>query len=242
MPNDMILKVLNDVARWPEPLNEIIPVNYGEFFMRKDWLWVLQMIENKLPHTRIVIPTNGTKMDDKIVTDLCTIQTIDIINFSVNAFYDETYKAFMKLSPDRLHKIPETIGLIKVLRPDIQIRCSMVADTAWCTDYEKDIFQYFWKQQGVEPWVLPAASACRGTKLLHPVLIPCRSIFSDVVIGYDGKLASCCFDPGFSCYDLGEYSGDLKADWNNEKFTKFRELHNTHRRTEIPTCKGCSFA
>ena len=241
MPNDLMLKIINDVAKWPEPLNEIIPVNYGELFMRKDWLWILQMIESKLPHTRIVIPTNGAKLDIQTIKDLCGIQTIDIINFSINAFYDETYRAFMKLPIEKLHKLPDTVKLIKVLRPDIQIRTSMVSDPAWTTDYERDMFQLFWKEQGVEPWILPAASADRGVKLLHPVLIPCRSIFSDIVVGFDGKLSSCCFDSGFKI-DLGEYSGDLKADWNSEKFMKFREVHNSHKRTSIELCRSCSFA
>jgi len=241
MPAEMIVKILHDVSRWAEPLNEIIPVNYGEFFMRKDWLWILKMIESKLPHTRIVIPTNGTLLTAEVVKQLCQIQTVDIINFSINAYYDETYRAFMQLPPEKLRQVEHSIELIKATRADISLRASMVFDPSWCTDYERDLFMLHWKEQGVEPWVNPAASACRGVKILKPTLIPCRSIFSDIVIGYDGRLSLCCFDASFKL-ELGKWTGNLLEDWKNPQIQALRETHNTHKRINIELCRGCSFA
>ncbi|KKK98788.1 hypothetical protein LCGC14_2639270, partial [marine sediment metagenome] len=51
MPFDLIERLVNDVARWNPPLPEIIPVNYGEFFMREDWLEILEILANKIPQT-----------------------------------------------------------------------------------------------------------------------------------------------------------------------------------------------
>ena len=239
MPPDMIIKILKDVARWDEPLKEIIPVNYGEFFLRQDWLWILQMIERYLPRTKIVLPTNGSLLDDKKIDELCQIQTIDIINFSINAYFDETYEAFMQLPASTMDKIRHTMERIRVLRADITLWSSIVFDPSYHTDAEREFFFGYWKDISY-PQILTATSANRGLKLLRSPLIPCRSLFSDIVIGFDGKLSSCCFDSSFSL-DLGEYSGDLLKDWHNPKLEAFRQLHNEHRRGEIELCRNCSF-
>src|SRR3972149_11679590 len=70
MPFDMIIDIVNDVAKWQKPLEEIVPVNYGEFFMRKDWYEILQLITNKLPATTITLATNGYYCNEEVVAKL----------------------------------------------------------------------------------------------------------------------------------------------------------------------------
>jgi radical SAM protein with 4Fe4S-binding SPASM domain len=241
MPPELIGKVLRDIARWPAPLTEIIPVNYGEFFLREDWAWILSMVEKNLPDTQIVLPTNGSLITPDTVSKLCKVTTLKIINFSVNAFYEDTYRAFMGLKEETPTKIVDAIKQIKVERPDIIIWVSMVFDPEYQTDRERDDFVNFWRQYAY-PQILPAASAGRRRKKPEQaVKLPCRSIFSDMVVGYDGRLSLCCFDADFHI-DLGEYSGNLKADWKNAKIEELRRLHNEHKRDEVDLCKQCTFA
>mgnify|MGYP001576589479 FL=1 len=198
------------------------------------------MISQKLPRTRIVLPTNGSLVDEQATKKLCEILTLRIINFSVNAYFDETYKAFMGLPPETKDRIYKAIQTIKVLRPDILIRVSIVFDPMYQTDLERDLFYLYWKKVA-EVWVLPAASAGRPEKQpCNPVIVPCGSLFSDIVIGFDGKLSSCCFDSGFRL-DCGVYTGDLKADWNNKQLQELRAIHNAHKRDTIPLCRSCTF-
>lgn len=240
MQFDLIIKILKDVATWPKPLEEIIPVNYGEFFCFPEWAGLLKMIETHLPKTQIVIPTNGALLDNEKVSILCGIHTLKVINFSVNAYYDETYEAFMKLPASNIENIKSCIRKIRVERPDIIQRVSMVFDPMYHSDLERDYFKEAWKELA-EPWINTASSACRGTKIVIPRQTPCRSIFSDFVVGYDGKLSSCCFDAGM-VLDIGEYSGNLLKDWKNPKMVELRKVHNDYRREEIPLCAGCTFA
>jgi hypothetical protein len=240
MPQNMILAILNDVSRWQESLTEIIPVNYGELMLRNDWYWILDQIQQKLPNTQIVLPTNGYMMTEENVNKLCTISTLKLINFSINAFFEETYKAFTGFNPDNLCKIESAIKRIKVIRPDITIWASMVFDPMYQTDKERDMFKDYWKDKVNAVQIMGASSALRPDKTAQiKNVIPCRSIFSDMVIGYDGKLSSCCFDPSFTL-DLGYYTNDAKKDWLNEGMTKLREIHNSHRRLEIPICRRCT--
>ena len=60
MPIELIRQILDDVSKWHQPLREIVPVNYGELFLRDDWYSILYMMAQKLPYTQIVIPTNGS--------------------------------------------------------------------------------------------------------------------------------------------------------------------------------------
>ena len=242
MPFDMITEILDDVSKWEQPLTEIIPVNYGEFFLRADWPLILNQIAHKLPNTQIVIPTNGLLLDDKAIDTVCKVPSVRIINFSVNAYFAETYKEFTKLDPANLDNIRKAVARFRLLRPDITLWASMVFSPSSHTDLERDLFIKHWIQWA-HPQILTASSAGRkgGALPLNPVKIPCRSIFSDIVVGFDGLLSSCCFDAGFRL-ELSKYSGDLKADWRNKELENLRLLHNKGMRDEITLCQACSFA
>jgi len=241
MPPELILEILNDIAKWQTPLKEIVPVNYGEFFMRKDWAWILEHISSKLPFTQIVLPTNGSLFDDRVASYIVRIPQLKLINFSVNAFFEDTYEHFMGLSFKTINRIEQAIKLIRMERRDIKIWVSMVFDPEYQSDLERDNFRNFWNDKADIVWTIAAASAGRGKPIHYPVKIPCRSLFSDIVIGYDKKLSSCCFDSRFSI-NIGHYSGNLLQDWHNSKLEKLRSIHNEHLRSTIPLCKDCTYA
>ena len=239
MSDDLLLEILNDVSKWNEPLEEIIPVNYGELFYCQDWYMILKLIDDMLPHTDIVIPTNGTLLDEDKLKQLITIKNIFVINFSINAYLPETYKAFMGLESSNLERIKEHMLFLKQERPDINLWASMVYDPAYQSEKEKELFVEYWKDYAF-PQII-AASNCGRYELQVRTTLPCRSIFSDIVVGFDRKLTSCCFDPGFSI-NLGEYSGDLKKDWHNPQLEELRRLHNEGFRSRIIECFNCSFS
>ena len=241
--------VLKDVARWETPLSELVPVNYGDLFCRPDWLAVLQTCARILPVTPITIVTNGALLSVADLGALTSIRTLKIMNFSVNAYFDETYVKFMGLDPSVIPQIRKVMSAIKIMRPDIRLKVSMVFDPRYQTDLERDYFEQYWASlvsfnpafNKPDVWIIPAASAGRSDNVPYqPVLVPCRSIFSDIVVGFDGKLTSCCFDSGM-VIDCGRYSGDLKKDWQNEQLTNLRKIHNSHQRETINLCKRCSF-
>ena len=241
MPWEMAIDVLKDVASWRKPLDELIPVNYGEALLYPYWEELLAACQEYLPRTQIVLPTNGLLLHEENVRKLARIHTLKLVNFSINAAFPETYEAFMGLRENNISDIKEAILLFQLLRPDIEIWCSMVYDPMYQTEIERDAFNQQWKGWG-KTWILSAASCNRPDKQVRIINNqPCRSIFSDIVVGYDGKLSSCCFDSGF-ILDLGQYSGDLKADWRNKELEALRKIHNEGIRRENAWCRGCSFA
>ena len=236
MPMPMVRDILADVARWPQPLQEIVPVNYGEVFLYPDYETLLRLICTMLPQTPMVIPTNGVLMDVEL---LASLPTLSIVNVSINAAFPETYRAFMGLEPD-FEGLEKKIRKLRILAPRVTTWVSFVFDPLYQSDLERDEFIKRWSPIAT-PQILPAASSNRPDKRpLIPRLRPCRSIFSDIVVGFDGKLTSCCFDPNMNL-ELSSYSGDLLKDWRNPQLEELRHLHNEGRRQEVELCQGCTY-
>mgnify|MGYP001598405608 CR=1 FL=1 len=232
--------IIKDIASWDRPLSELVPVNYGEVFLYPDWFNLLVLVERLLPQTVIVIPTNGSLLSQESVACLARIKTVKILNLSVNALYQETYEQFTGLSFDNYTRLRRIVDYLHFHRPDIEIVASMVFDPAYQTDLERGEFYLYWKQLVNHVVCLPAANCNRHEQIIKPIQ-PCRSIFSDLAIGYDGKLSACCFEAGFTM-DLGEYKGSVLEAWRNPKLEQLRELHNTGKRQEVLQCSKCSFA
>jgi len=238
---ELLEKILDDASAWDSPLEEIVPVHYGEFFLHPRWYEVLKMIEQKLPQTKIVVPTNGSTLDPEVVSKLLDIKTLHILNISINALFAETYKELMGFEPDTQIKIKEAIKYLSVLRPDINIWVSMVYDPAFQTEKERDLFIKFWSA-----WATPqthSTSFCQDYRkpLIEPT-IPCRSIFQDFIILWNGIVTPCCWDSD-GTLEMGDVNKDSILDiWHGEPMDRLRGFHNDGKRGDIPICSVCTFS
>mgnify|MGYP001571625525 CR=1 FL=1 len=239
MPISMAKDILKSIAGWSSPLQELVPVNHGELFLYSRWAELLALVDNILPNTRVVIPTNGSLFTRDVVLELSRQKCVKLINFSINAFLPETYKCFTGLPATTPDLIREAAILLIRIRPDITLWFSMVYDPLYQSEMEKDLFIQEWRKLGT-PQIIPASN-CDRQKQEIEVSLPCRSLFSDLVIGFDGKISSCCFDARF-WLDLGQLDGAVLSAWKSPKLEELRKLHNEGRRSEVNLCKRCSFA
>lgn len=237
---DTIIQVIKDIASADQHPDEIVPVNYGEFFMHPDWPSILSALETYLPGTGIVLPTNGALLNQKALSVLVEVKTLKLINFSINAFFADTYQRFMGFNHEVMARILEANEYIKAKRPEVIRWASMVFDPEYQTDLERDLFMEFWYGKVNWVWTLPAAN-CGRKPVAYTVQVPCRSLFDTLVISRELKLGSCCFDAGFTL-DIGEWNGSVITAWTNPKLAALRLAHNEGKRAEYPTCAGCSFA
>lgn len=233
--------ILDEASTWNIPLLEIVPIHYGEFFCNPNWYEVLKMMDKKLPKTRIILPTNGSLLDLEVVNKLATIQNLKIINISVNAFFAETYEELMGLKADTILRIKKAMQYISVLAPHITVWVSMVYDPLYQTEKEKALFIEEWKDKSycqVHP-----ASFCQDYR--EPVIrsrIPCRSIFIDFIILWDGRVVPCCWDVNGDIV-VGDVNKQKILDiWHGKKMNNLRRLHNEGKRQELKLCSICSFS
>ena len=92
MPWEMASAIILDAASWRKPLEELVPVNYGEALLYPYWRELFEEAQKYLPGTNIVLPTNGLLMIEENVRFLASIKTLKLVNFSINAANPETLR------------------------------------------------------------------------------------------------------------------------------------------------------
>ncbi len=237
--------VLDDIATWPKPLVEIVPVNFGEVFMRKDWQELMALTSKRLPKTGICVVTTGILLNEENLEKLAQVSTLAYVNFSLNAFFAETWARQHQRPEKLMQRCVEAVHRFRDRRPDVRTNVSMVYDQRAVTEIEKDLFLNYWAPFG-QVSVSPASFAgWPDIKPKVPVTLPCRSVFDGLTVFEDGQVSTnCCFnglkEPSLG---IGMVPGQRLLDiWAGERLRKITELHNGGRRAELPLCKGCTFA
>jgi len=242
MSISLVQKVLEDAKQFPLPLQEVVGSNYGETFLHPQWHEILRLISEKLPNTALVCPTNGTLLNNGTVQKLATIPNLKLVNLSVNAFLPETYEAFHKLPARNLKVIERAAIMLKRLRPDLVLWISMARDSQLQSPKEVELFYEYWSRFGTVQINQAEFNNRPDRTPPFPVKLPCRSIFSDMAVNWDGRVTTCCYDADCQLV-VGDASNDnLLGIWHSDVFTNLRSLHNSGRRGEIALCANCTFS
>mgnify|MGYP001566742313 CR=1 FL=1 len=242
MPWGLLEKCVEETRGWPQPLGELVPSHYGETWLYPRWLEALRLVAQRLPRTPIVIPTNGTLLTGDMVDQLSTVPTVRLINFSVNAALPSTYEAFHRLPASKMEVIEQAILRLRQRRPDITIWVSLVQDCQYQSPREVELFRERWSKYGVVQVNAANYNNRPDRQPLVPVTLPCRSIFSDLVVLWDGRVTSCCFDAQGDLV-VGDATKDKLLDiWHGRPFAELRDKHTRGQRAAIPLCASCTFA
>lgn len=244
----LVEKVIEDIRAFPMPLAEVVPQGWGECFAHPEWFAILELLARKLPSTGIVIPTNGSYLSESVVDRLAQIRTLKVVNLSLNAFFPEVYSAIHGVSPQALERAPSLTQKLRRLRPDVRVWASMVYDSHLQSPLEKEMFEAYWNGllgAGTAQVVWNQSTGLSAPEKLVPVNHPCRSLFSDMVVLYDGTVATgCCFDAqGHPELVVGHVNrGHLLDHWHSKRYAEIRQLHNQGQRGCLTLCRNCSFA
>lgn len=241
----LVQKCIADIKQFPWVLQEICPTNYGEVFLHPEWKRLLRYISANLPNTRIVLPTNGRMLDQEAIQVLAALPNLKWVNISVNAFLPATYEAFTGIPAATLDFIAKAAQSLRAARPDITIMTSMVYDSQYQSPRERELFIEHWQKLGIQAAVESAQYNNRADREPPvPVSLPCRSLFSDLVVLQDGQVVSCCFaaEPVPELVVGDANKGSLLDIWHSEAFNRIRLLHNSERRADLAICRRCTFA
>ena len=238
-------QVLDDLESWPEPVEELVPTAWGELFLNREWAWMLGEISRRLPKTGIQIVTTGSLLVPMTLERLALVPTLKGINFSLNAFYTETWTKVHGLPAKGMQIAVEAVHAFRERRPDVKVNVSMVHQTDLQTELEKDVFESYWKQFG--PVTVSNASFAGNPKHLPdpPVVMSCRSLFDGLAVLANGNVGTgCCFWSGDAEeLSIGHFPEEtLLSIWRGYRLQQLTNLHNTGRRAEIDLCRRCTFA
>jgi len=217
---------------------------FGEPFLDKDFFKRVEYAKIK-GIKRVTTNTNAAYLDSAKNQKL--IQSgIDEVYISFDAFKEETYG---KIRPNLdFYAVKENI-MDLVERRDragksVPLVVLSFVENEINRKETKDYLNY-WKKKvnyisisSAHNWTgrikgYSAESSCQKD--------PCRLLWTDMFILYNGDVALCCND-----YEGKVIIGNIKESsiseiWSAEKITKIRESHINSRYDEIPLCKDCNY-
>lgn len=245
MSRELVEKCLADIVAFPQPISEIVCSNYGETMCHPDWHSIMELVARKLPRVPIVFPTNGVLLADGRLELLCRIRTLALVNFSVNAYLKETYESFHGLPYEKSYEtITNAITRLRQLRPDVTIWISCVRDSQYQSPREIELFKEHWGKYGIVQINQAEYSNRPDRAPKVPVTLPCRSLQSDLVILHNGQCLSCCYvADAIPELIVGDALTENLLDiWHGRKFSDLRAAHFKGQRSNLETCKRCTFA
>ena len=239
MSRELLDHIAKDLSTWEVPMEEIVPIYYGEFFLNPDWLYVLQYLQDNVPETKVSIPTNGSALDDAKIDQLLKIKNIYWLNFSIYGYFDDTYERLMGLPASTIGKVRHAVDRIHKERPDIAIVVCTCSHPPFITEYERRLFMEYWSPFANAHVLIGNRQMNKQAMKTYPSSVPCMGFFQSINILWDGRVCLCCYDPNGEIIVGNVWEQSLMEIWQG-KTRHYQELHARGRRDEIPLCSTCT--
>lgn len=204
--------------------------------------------------------SNGSLLTESKARQLLALERFRRVNFSVNAFDADIYnKVMVGLDRDRVYEnILRFLKLREESGSQVKVRISGVVfdDTR---DQMKKLQEFWSSQPGVDNVYFPVIRNRAGATLdvqkqgnevtFSPlarkgkVLHPCRFLWEDLFIYWDGKVGVCCEDTAKRRIVVGDANKTtLKDIWTGKDIKTLRKLHLEGKRASHPVCGGsCTY-
>lgn len=228
MKNKLFEKILID-SKEIKTLEIVIPMLNGEPFSDKEILTKLRLINKILPRKRIILYTNGSFLNEKILNELKKIRSLTL-NFSLNGNCKETRKKLMGL--DDYEYVIKMIFIYSKFEKPYQV--SFVADPS--VDFKE--FVEFSQKWGEHAQLIRYANyAGRNFDTLGPKLNCIRAIEYMTVL-YDGDVNLCCMDSPAKIIFGNLKKQSVKEIWESEKRQEYIKGHLNAKVMKI--CDNCT--
>jgi len=214
----------------------------GEPFIHPNIMEILEYaIKNS--KTMVTITTNGSLLTKEKIDKLLDLE-LGLIDFSVDAFYDETYSEIRRKGKlDIVRKnILYMLKQKKVKNSKTKIIVSFVEQEK--NKEEKDKFKEFWEHEGADFVVIRklhsagGAMYTKGNDKLKDIQ-PCVYPWERVVISAEGLIEFCPASWKGET-NIGNYAETtIHEIWNSEKYKNLREEHINNKFSCYEVCGRC---
>lgn len=204
--------------------------------------------------------SNGSLMTENKARSLLALKNFKRVNFSINAFDPVVYNRVMRgLDREKVYKnILDFLKLRNELGSQVKVRISGVIfeDTK---DQVSKLKNFWSSQSGVDNVYFPVIRNRAGAVLdieakqqkivFSPlsrrgnILQPCRFLWEDLYVYWDGKVGVCCEDTALRRLIVGDLNNEsLSRVWTGTKLNTLRKLHADGKRSIHPVCgKSCTY-
>lgn len=249
MDENLFSKIVKEVKNYNDWVERICLSRNGE-----------PLLDKKLPDKikslkdagikYITFSTNASLLNERRAKELIG-SGLDDIRFSIDGVTKETFEGirkglnFEKVVENCLRFIELRNGKGKI--PTVQIRMTLQS----ANKHEEKAWEEYWKSKTLE-WDIVSSKPMHswGNQLRNYegrekengiyARVPCVSLWSTMVIHFDGRvpLCGCDYNNRFSLGNINQSS--IQEVWRSEQFRGIRELHSFGKRDEIELCRGCN--
>jgi len=240
MPDDLIEKILHDLAEIPKTLPfQISPFKVNEPFVDVRLFDILRSINRRLPNASIALTSNASPMTDGVLDQLLKVRNVAYLAVSFNDHREREYEATMQIpyarTLARLEALHDHAAAGRIAFPVVLTR---VGDGSGA-DHDFVV----WVEERFPAF--RASVSPRGdwlgqvdTPVSSVPNIGCQRWF-EISITATGVVAHCCMD-GMAKFPIGDVREKSVLEiYNDPAYRMLREA--TATRLDVSPCKGCTF-
>lgn len=220
--------------------------NFGEPTLDKNFAKKVKYAKKK-GIKRVSTNTNASCLYPKVAKALLEAG-IDNIYISLDALSKNTFKKIRRgLNYDTVMENVHALAEMKKKNP--KYKTEIVLDFVEMDEnkHETKAFKKYWTGK-VDNVCISCLHNWGGqtkkTTGVHETFVsasgaPCRLLWTDLVIDWDGKVPLCCQDTDENLLIGDVNKQSIKEIWQSKKLNSLRYLHMVGKFNEIPMCSGC---
>lgn len=182
----------------------------------------------------VFLTTNGSLATPEKVR-ACMEAGLDSLKFSVNDADEAQFRATTQAKGGLFHDAIANLKAARRVRDEGGFPCGLYASSIRYDAAQQE------RMQPLIAEILPYVDEHYWLPLHvsgEPSPIPCWSLFTEAHVTFDGKLSSCCFDPGERSVMADLTHTSFVDGWNSERFARLREAH-LERDVSCTLCEDC---
>ena len=193
--------------------------------------------------TMVTLTTNGSLLTDEMSDELLDMN-IGLIDFSLDAFKDETYAQIRKKGDLKIvrERILDMLNKKKLKNSKTRIIVSFVEQEK--NTSEKDEFKKYWEEHGIDFVVIRKCHSAGGffykennkKRWIQPCVYPWERVAMDA----KGNLSFCpasWLGKTVICRDYSKTT--IKEVWNNKDYQQLRKEHLENKFDKYKVCEEC---
>ncbi len=249
MSTDLYKKIIDEMSeRTPVAM---VPFFRGESLLHPKFIDFIRYAKEK-GIAPIQMTSNGFLLDEKMSYEIIE-SGIDFISFSMDTLDEEKYNT-SRVHGDLKRSMNNVIRFTEICEeykkkgekvPEIQVSS---VDTDDYRDGQEE-FISFWREHAdfvriYEEHDIDGRFRNREhIKEADTIIkrLPCRRLYTDMVINWDGSISLCCYDWA-ETHNLGNVQNDsIMKIWNADEMQKLRKMHENNCITSDYLCYQCEY-
>jgi pyruvate-formate lyase-activating enzyme len=250
MSDELFEKIVEEMAR--HRVRRISPYCNNEPFLDPRMVERLRTIHRRVPGAKIVLTTNGSRLDEATVDGLLEEDALHALYISFQGVEKEGYEATMRGSlvfEKTLANVERLIAKWKAAGGEARFKIVVTMVATNLIDTEKAVA--FWRARGVESKWTPLENR-GGNVAVADSLAPgrqplkryasCTRLFKQAYILWNGDMVLCCTDYTRKVLLGNVAETSIEQVWNAPRAVGIRRLFAEGHMDRIPLCRECTIS